>query len=103
MSIEYTSAADELAQWGLEHFYDLLDDIPEVDEFTPAMAAFIGLRAIKKASRRWDPDQLSFPDFCGFVMKADYQKFLKEGKTSTAAEQALELIDGIADGEGDLR
>jgi hypothetical protein len=86
------STPKELEQWGFAHLWELIDSIPEADPFSQLSASYIGVRAVKKASRRWDAEQLPFPHFLLMILKGDFHQAANEGKFTTAGEDAVALI-----------
>ena len=96
MTIDEFSTQEQLEQWGVQNFWRLIDSVPESEPFSELMTAFIGLRSIKKASRRWDSEQAPFRIYLRMTMEYDFAKFAREGRLHSAAEDALKVIEAGA-------
>ncbi len=94
--IDHFSTPNDLEEWGIENFYDLIDSIPTVEQFSHQMVAFIGLRSVKKASRRWDAEQAPFHIYLHIILTNDFEKFAADGRFISAAEESLDIIEAGA-------
>ena len=87
------SSPDDIQEWSIIIFWEIVDSVPEAEGLSDLLLASIGVRAIRRASRRWDPEKLSFLDFLRMGLREEFLKAANENRFTTAAEDALALVN----------
>lgn len=93
MTIDEFSTQEQLEQWGVQNFWILMETIPESEPFSELMTAFLGMRALKRTSRKWNPEELRFHEYLEMEMRSEFAKAAREGRFETAAEIALNVFE----------
>ncbi len=87
------SSPEAIEEWAIEIFWETIDCIPETEGFSDLMVALTGVRVIKRASRRWNPEKLSYGEYLRMALREEFAKAAHENRYITAAESALALVN----------
>lgn len=92
--------AEELLVRGLTNFWDLAEQAdPNLGDFSDEQAAYLGVRALKRAAIRFNPELGDWERYAAEAMRKLFREARAAKKFETPGEKALALIAAAEAGE----